>query len=139
MVKGQSFGEKALKKQAGKRTASIIALENCEFMIILKEDLNYILERFNSKNLKKKEFLLRNLPFFNRVSGINILDTFHYHFYEKVLKKGDILFKEGKKGDFIYFILDGWLSLSKDIEFNIKTENETNMKKIISTKICETG
>ena len=82
---------------------------------------------------------MRNLPYFNRINGNRILETFHYQFQEKTFKKGDILFEEGKKGDLIYFIFDGWVSLSKDIEFLVKTENEMTIEKKISLKISEIG
>ena len=51
---GESFGEKALLSEDSKRTATILTLTPCKFIVIMRDDYIVVKERFNHLFIKKK-------------------------------------------------------------------------------------
>ena len=83
---GEAFGEKALlinDPELAKRTATIVAATDVEFMIIKKMQFDRIIQRFSKQNEKKVDFLKQVLPFLNSIHSISTLENLVYSFKEE--------------------------------------------------------
>jgi len=100
---GSIFGEMALTT-GKKRSATIIAMEDCVFGVLHKEEFKRILH--NEKNSLKQ-----TLEFFYRVFPINLsqlsMTKLSRMFIEEKLKFKQVLFHEGDVADGFYIIKSG--------------------------------
>jgi len=109
LTQGESFGEKALLGEGGKRTATVVATTDVQLMIIKKRNFLEITQKFNLEKEKKRRFLMNVLPFLNTIRSITNLENLMYCFKEENLILGfcvieeDSFDREGK----IYFLLEG--------------------------------
>ena len=55
---GEAFGEKALlmSEDNAKRTATVVALTKCEFMIVRKLEFDLIVQKYSKQNERKMQF-----------------------------------------------------------------------------------
>ena len=111
LTKGKCFGELALTKEGKKRNATIITTKNCIFGILQKEAYQAFIKETMDKARKTNVELLLKCGLFR---GCNS-EKFENHFFScfKLMKKkkGDYLFKQGEKRDFIYFLKKGEVQL----------------------------
>ena len=111
LAKGKCFGELALTKEGKKRNATIITTKNCIFGILQKEAYQAFIKDTMEKARKANVELLLKCQLFK---GCNS-EKFESHFFScfKLMKKkkGDYLFKQGEKRDFIYFLKKGEVQL----------------------------
>ena len=111
LSKGKCFGELALTKEGKKRNATIITTKNCIFGTLYKDAYQaFIKETMEKARKSNVEHLLKCGLF----RGCNS-EKFETHFfnYFKLMKKrkGEYLFKQGDKRDFIYFLKKGEIQL----------------------------
>ena len=128
---GESFGEKALTSKDAKRSASAFTKEDCEFIILMKEDYLKIVAKFNKENRFKMNFLLTNLPFIDRITSRFILDDFLYIFTAAYLNRGNTVTEEGKAGSRIYLLVEGECVVEK----TLPGQDLTAPRKIFIAKI----
>ena len=102
---GGAFGELALLYNAP-RAATIIAKEKCVLFSLDRESFNNIV----------KEAVIKNRQFFSEfLSKVQLLDSLTAQEKDKICdclktslyKPGDMIIKQGDKGDDFYFILEG--------------------------------
>lgn len=122
---GSIFGELALTNLNSKRTATIITKSDCFFGTIIKQiyDLSFRAAQEKSR-LRNISFFLKS-PIFKGINQGIFLNKFYYRFKKKTLRCGDVLYKRGKKRDFVTFIIRGEFEIKivmtlKEIEDLIK-------------------
>ena len=112
---GSSFGELALFSNKT-RTASIFTTENCYLATLKKKDFKRVLCKKNNSLL-----LINFIGGFEEIKSINFLLEFSIFnswtfpelkeifpkFFEKHYEKKNLVFKEGDKAEFLYFIKSG--------------------------------
>ena len=111
LAKGKCFGELALTKEGKKRNATIITTKHCTFGILQKEAYQTFIKECMDKARKANvEHLLKCSLF----KGCNS-EKFESHIFNCFRyikkKKGEYLFKQGDKRDFIYFLKKGEIQL----------------------------
>jgi len=77
------------------------------------------------------DFLI-HFPFFDRLSR-NELDLVASHIHVVELDPGDVLFKEGEKGDSVFFIVEGELDIIKEP----RSRNEWGIDNVVITKLSK--
>ena len=85
--------------------------------MILREDFNTILGKFDKESKKKSEFIHRTVPFFDRINSSSILEGLIYGFKEELCTKGTEITSEGKQGDKVFWIAEGVCRVQKTINF----------------------
>ena len=146
LAKGKCFGELALTKEGKKRNATIITTKNCIFGILQKEAYQAFIKDTMEKARKANVELLLKCQLFK---GCNS-EKFESHFFScfKLMKKkkGDYLFKQGDRRDFIYFLKKGEIQLELfDNCFYLDTllnnlgyaDENCNLKELIKSKRLE--
>ncbi len=111
MGKGKCFGEIALQNSKNKRTATIIALVDCLFGILGKDEyllfVKETMEKIRRKNIER----LLNSKLFQGISYITFESKFFNCFTFSKEKKGTYLFKRGKKRNNLIYIKKGEIQL----------------------------
>ena len=111
LAKGKCFGELALTKEGKRRNATIITTKNCIFGILQKEAYQAFIKDAMDKARKANVELLLKCRLFR---GCNS-EKFEAHLFScfKLMKKnkGEYLFKQGARRDFIYFLKKGEIQL----------------------------
>ena len=119
---GEAFGEKALLKsnpEQAKRTATIIAATDVEFIIIKKMEFDRITQRFSKQNEWKFEFLSKVLPFLRSIRSISTLENLVYSFKEETigLNMNVIEEKQYDPLEKVYFLSEGSCRVEKQFRF----------------------
>ena len=136
---GEAFGEKALlinEPELAKRTATIVAATDVEFMIIRKMEFDRIIQRFSKQNEKKVDFLKKTLPFLNSIHSISTLENLVYSFKEEtiginmtVTQENDYDFAEK-----IYFVHEGLCRVEKTHNFFMNGISHS-----LNCNVCDLG
>ena len=126
MEKGDFFGENAIEKEE-KRNCTAIA--GCDTEVAYLSNKLYMMKIGSEKNafLEKKVEFLQNNFFFKKISVRKFEKNYYCWFFLDTYTKGDILFQENQKLDYIYFIQEGNVQLYSNKSI---TENQILMKKI---------
>ena len=118
LSQGNSFGEIALIDSKQKRTASIYTSEDCFFGKLssnaYKKSMKKIQEQIKRDNI---DFVF-NTQLFNQISLSFFTQSYWNYFINRTISKGDYLFKEGFERDEIYFIQEGEIKISCNLNFN---------------------
>ena len=134
---GEGFEEKALAEKSSKRGCSILTNETCEFIVVLKEDYNQIMSRFDQKRILKKEFMMKSIPFLDSINSMAIIEDLFYLLKDEDLPKDAPITTEGHVGDYVYFIASGECTVEKTFaRKNIKRGADYGsfeVKKVIAT------
>ena len=140
LEKGYSFGEKALTNPGAKRSASIYTLTDCEFIIVMKKDFLAVFNRFSKANNQKLGFLLSTVPNLNKISSKLILEDYMYSVQIADANKGTVLTEQGKTGERIYFIANGFCTLEREVECpNIDPEKNILAKRKLMVQVARLG
>lgn len=131
MSEGEAFGEKALTSKDSKRTASIFAKTDCQFIILMKEDYLSIVGRYNKEHRLKLEFIKQNIPYIDRINSNHILEDLLYMFSVEIFKRGSKIVEEDKPGKRVYLLASGECMVEK----NVLNEKTDNSKKLFLAKI----
>ena len=112
---GAHFGELALMKGHGKRSATIITAEPCEFLTLSEHDYNTILKRVQKDDLNQKVNVLHKIPMFqSTVWTPEILEELAYVMTDSKVKLGSTLYKQGTKALEFYIIKRGEGVITRD-------------------------
>ena len=118
---GHSFGELALLH--GKpRTGTIITQEETEFLVIMKEDYDRILQRMQSVELENHVKFLRNFPVMKHWPTSRLV-RLAYCFNQIEVEKGTILLDQGEpvhEASLMYVIDSGGVLVTRKSEVDLK-------------------
>ena len=113
---GFSFGEIALIKKTT-RNATIKAKSNCFLLTIEKKDYNRAILEFEKKKLNKNiEDFIRIYSFFKDFTHDRVIRLFNC-FSKKTIYRGEYLYQQNKRDEFIYIINNGTFQISCNISF----------------------
>lgn len=119
---GSTFGELALTENKP-RAASIQTKTESHFAVLDKFNYNRILSSLlNSKRTELIEYLKQH-SYFKHLTKVSLLKL-SYCFEEKFMTKDQIIFKEGDPLEYIYFIKEGEVKLSRNIKIQIIDSSE---------------
>ena len=105
------FGDSALDGHTT-RNATIIASENTDVAYLEMSLYHAHIQQEKIKLIHKRvRFFLENF-FFHRLNNYNFEKKYFSFFISNNYVKGDVLFTEDQKADFVYFIEDGVVELS---------------------------
>ena len=134
---GEAFGEKALIKsnpEQAKRTATIIAATDVEFIIIKKIEFDRIIQRFSKQNEMKFEFLSKVLPFLRSIRSVSTSENLVYSFKEETIGLNMTVIEENQYDPLekVYFLSEGSCRVEKQFSFLINGISHTT-----SCNICD--
>lgn len=116
LTEGSHFGELALMKGHGIRSATVMTREECKFLIVCERDYNATLRRIQKEDLSKRVGVLDQIPIFQTPEWTGeLLKEMSYVLSEQKLPAGSVLFKQGDKALQVFFIVRGELVMTKAI------------------------
>ena len=142
LEQGDAFGEKALTNPDAKRTASIYTMTDCEFIIVEKKDFLSIVGRFNKTNRRKIEFLMETMPHLDKVNSRLILEDYMYSVHITKTQKGTKLTEQGKPGQRLFLISQGFCNLLKEVDNPhsvVKSEEDVLVKQKTLVQVARVG
>lgn len=117
LQQGNSFGEIALINDNNLRTASIYVNSSSLFGILNSKDYKKSVKNTQLRIKRNNIIFILNVDLFAGLSYGYFNSTFWNYFIFKQLKKGEYLFKEGDKRQFIYFIRRGEIKLTSILNY----------------------
>ena len=125
---GEAFGEKALlmSEDHAKRTATVVAVTNCEFMVVRKLEFDLIVQKFSKQNERKMQFFMKLLPFLSSINSINTLENLIYSFKEIAFSNGSMVVEQGKidSEERIFFLSEGKCLIEQEREYLENTKRK---------------
>lgn len=116
LTEGSHFGELALMKGHGIRSATVVTREECKLLVICEKDYNATLRRMQKADLAKRVGVLDQIPTFQTPEWTGeLLKEMSYVLSEHKLPAGSVLFKQSDKALQVYFVVRGELVATKDI------------------------
>jgi CRP-like cAMP-binding protein len=117
VVTGSKFGDVAFHKPSQKRTATIIAVEDCHLGILSKKFYDDWFQKLDDNNIKMQINFLSTIKVFQRMNKAIFQRHNFYLFSRTHLVRGDKIIIEGNEPEYIYFIKEGdyELSINKSI------------------------
>lgn len=116
LTEGSHFGELALMKGHGIRSATVMTREECKFLVICERDYNATLRRMQKEDLGKRVGVLDQIPIFQTPEWTGeLLKEMSYVLSEQKLAAGSELFRQGDKALQVFFVVRGELIVTKDI------------------------
>jgi CRP-like cAMP-binding protein len=121
---GRIFGQTGLLNN-NPRNATIVTLEDCEFMVFHKSALNGIKAFYDKELNDRKLYLLKMIPEFEMINDqkriLKLIEFFKPHRYQH----GQYLTNEGAYENKIYFLQEGELTLYKKVALPEIVNNRT--------------
>ena len=117
LQQGNSFGEIALINDNNLRTASIYVNSSSLFGVLNSKDYKKSVKNTQLRIKRNNIIFILNVDLFAGLSYGYFNTTFWNYFIFKQLKKGEYLFKEGDKRQFIYFIRRGEIKLTSILNY----------------------
>ena len=115
LFNGDSFGELALMHEGNTRGATIVAKEDCEFLILGREDYGAILRAQSEKSISEKVAHLRSTPMFRHVEH-DTAQSMAYVLAARTYPRNALVFKQGEEVEDVYFIAEGAARLVREVE-----------------------
>jgi len=117
--KGQSFGEIALTEGKDLRTATVQAQSKVELLRLHKGDYDYFVKDIQLAERRENLHVLKSCPIFKSWSRMKI-----QHMVNTVIRKtflpGEYIFKQGDVPDCVYVVVDGYISIIKEIHVAVR-------------------
>ncbi|KAJ0396967.1 hypothetical protein P43SY_008629 [Pythium insidiosum] len=116
LTEGAHFGELALMKGHGIRSATVRTREECRFLTICERDYNATLRRMQKEDLARRVAVLDAIPMFQTPEWTGeLLREMSYVLAEQKLATGHVLFQQGEKAHQVFFVVRGELLVTKEI------------------------
>ena len=109
---GSSFGEAALTSQNSLRNATVLALADCYFAILNKNDYERIIGNQLQADNKKKFGIMKENPIFSHLKDHQIhnliyyIDTVRFRYRDCIVREGGII-------EYIYILVEGRVKMVK--------------------------
>lgn len=116
LTDGAHFGELALLKGRGVRSATVVTREACQLLVICERDYSATLRRMQKEDLAKRVGVLDQIPVFQTPEWTGeLLKEMSYVLSEHKLPTGAVLFAQGDKALQVFFVVRGELVVTKDV------------------------
>ena len=141
---GFSFGDISLIKNTV-RNATIKAKEDCILLTFEKNDTNKTMFDYQKKKLSREiDTFTKTYSFFKDFSHDKVLSLFNC-ISKKTIYKGEYLYEQNKKDDFLYIINNGIFSITCKVSFfllndfieYINYKNKNVIEYIINNRECK--
>ena len=111
---GQTFGEVALENSSNKRIATVIAIEDCDIVYIVKKEYNSLIKNSIERTIRNFYNVIYSFKLFKFITKYSF-DRLYYNFFVyRKFNKGNFLINQNEECDNLYFIFKG--------EFEVFTE-----------------
>lgn len=118
LFKGEGFGEVALLDSKARRTATVLALDFVELIVILKKDFLLIRQKFSHEYKGKKQFLVKVLPFLKTINSSSTLDNLIFCFKEmRLTHRQRVISETDENPDKMFFLNQGKCKIEKTLRF----------------------
>lgn len=144
LPEGASFGDVALKGEAGKRTATILTIQDCYFGSIKKDAYEICIKESLDKIRRQNIDNIYSHAIFKGYSHDYFEKNFFNLFNLEQYQQGQFLFKQGDKREMIFFLKRGEIEVTVNGNFitlnsmikelggnNEKTTEEKNYNEIL--------
>ncbi|CEG48176.1 cAMP-regulated guanine nucleotide exchange factor [Plasmopara halstedii] len=122
LTEGSHFGELALMKGKGVRSATVITREKCQLLVICERDYNTTLRRMQKKDMVRRIGVLNQISMFQMPEWTDeLLKELSYVLVEQKLTTGSVLYRQGDRASHVYFVVRGEVIVTKEI-FDICTQ-----------------
>ncbi|EQC36430.1 hypothetical protein SDRG_05887 [Saprolegnia diclina VS20] len=132
LSEGAHFGELALMKANGLRSATVVTTQLCELLIIAEHDYNNILRKLQKEDMSKRLELLDKIPMFQSVEWTNeLLEEICYVLVEQRFPAGSTLYAQGDKAMQMYFVTRGECVLTRTVvDPKTQVAHETTIERL---------
>ncbi|KAL4463231.1 hypothetical protein ABPG74_007232 [Tetrahymena malaccensis] len=137
---GETFGELAII-DSKPRGATIVCLEDCDFIVFEKNSFIKILKDQETQKLRNEINQLTKIYLFKDFS-LNLLKNLYLLFSVNSYQRGDVIYREGEESDKLYIIREGEFKISKKFEYNldeVKVNKLNNNEKMKKVKVLDIG
>ena len=111
---GQTFGEVALENSSNKRIATVIAIEDCDIVYIVKKEYDLLIKDSIERTIRNFYNVIYSFKLFKFITKYSF-DRLYYNFFVyRKFNKGNFLINQNEECDNLYFIFKG--------EFEVFTE-----------------
>ena len=111
---GHGFGEIALAKGVNLRNASVLAVQDCEFATLSKENYLAIFGDSEEQQMQDRAYFLKQVGIFQQW-GIYQLRKLANFFQQEHFEKSQFAFREGDPAHEVYLVYEGEFTLKKQI------------------------
>uniref|UniRef100_H3HCB7 Cyclic nucleotide-binding domain-containing protein n=1 Tax=Phytophthora ramorum TaxID=164328 RepID=H3HCB7_PHYRM len=116
LTEGSHFGELALMKGRGVRSATVVTREECQLLVICEKDYNATLRRMQKKDMAKRVGVLDQIPMFQTPEWTGeLLKELSYVLLEQKVSTGSVLYRQGDRATHVYFVVRGEVVVTKEI------------------------
>ena len=115
---GDIFGELALQHNDNKRTATMIVTKDSVFGILSKNDYNNCLKGVEMKKRKNEVNFIMSFSLFDETNWVNFEKLYFNYFKKEYLTSGQILIHQNEQIENIYFIMEGQIEITTNLNFN---------------------
>ena len=147
--KGDTFGELALQHENSKRTATIVTNTDCILGYLSKNDYEACLSEIELKRRKNEVNFIMSFSIFGQMNWITFENKYFNYFKREYFSQGEMIFKQGKEINKIYFIMDGQFEITSALSISSihkiiqqKTNNSPQKikldknKKLFNIRLC---
>ncbi|EAS00432.2 cyclic nucleotide-binding domain protein (macronuclear) [Tetrahymena thermophila SB210] len=128
---GNSFGEVALEQRIP-RTASAVTITPCQLATLSYDSFRKLLSKIYERIQNEQRSFLKEIPPFNNWPNAGIMVI--YNNSEDIeYQINNVIYKEGERCQYVYFIKEGEIEISKVFKID-KCDTNTLQKKNIVTK-----
>ncbi|KAL4454923.1 hypothetical protein ABPG74_006305 [Tetrahymena malaccensis] len=128
---GNSFGEVALEQRIP-RTASAVTITPCQLATLSYDSFRKLLSKIYERIQNEQRSFLKEIPPFNNWPNAGIMVI--YNNSEDIeYQINNVIYKEGERCQYVYFIKEGEIEISKIFKID-KCDTNTLQKKNIVTK-----
>ena len=113
LSKGQSFGELALLNNS-KRAATVVAIEDCDFGVLSKENFEKVVGQMLRKKFEKKVEFLNKFSFLSGMTRIK-KEKLWFSMKKQIFNIGQKVMIEGVKWDEVFFVEKGKFEITKTL------------------------
>lgn len=111
-----AFGELALITNKP-RAATVVAKGPTQLLAIAGDDYQRIMVGGMAKAIEEKVSFIKSVPIFKSIEeSTHLLATLSYSFHLEIFKRGQVIYREGDKPDFVYIVKDGHCKVLKKSE-----------------------
>jgi len=113
--KGTSFGEMALISN-NPRGATVMAAERTELLVIDAEDYKIIRSKDEPEKKRVVQFMIEQIPDLDQIHSVRIIEDLSYLLERRVYRNGNLITREGQRGEDLFLLFQGRIEISKNIE-----------------------
>ncbi|CAD8078698.1 unnamed protein product [Paramecium sonneborni] len=115
LINGDAFGEAAIKLDIA-RSSTVFAIENSHLLFLSEQAYISLLAPFLSKSLDDKILYFTQTPIFKEIDfELNEIMGILLECHQITYKASEILYEENERSNHIYFIINGQVELSKQL------------------------